>query len=245
MKFALRLFCTLLALQFAGSFPVVAQDAREVAPDVRQFDQEKLEAYYSNEQYGYGKKFRRLEQQQLAKDAFWARIRRFLTKDRVGEASLLEILLAIVVVATVFFVVLSFLGVDVRRLFKKRGQDIVLPDEELAEDLKELDFDQLLAQAQQQNDFRRGVRLLYLETLKMLADRNLIRYAKHKTNYEYLLSLRSSPLYDDFERLTLQYDYVWYGDFAIDQEGFGRMRQTFRHFQGTINTIPRQAITQP
>ncbi|MEZ4687136.1 MAG: DUF4129 domain-containing protein [Bacteroidia bacterium] len=204
-------------------------------PELRSFDIEKLDRYVSDPMYSYSERHRAAQKAQEVEDAFWANVERFFSKNRIGSVNLTEMILALVVVFTVFFVALSLLGVNVRSLFKRRAQEIPLHDEELAEDLRELDFDQLLAHAKGQQDYRRGVRLLYLETLNMLGEKNLIQFARHKTNYEYLLSLQGHRLYDDFERLTLQFDYVWYGNFDIDEAGFDRMTNTFRHFQSNLN----------
>ncbi|MFK7970490.1 MAG: DUF4129 domain-containing protein [Bacteroidia bacterium] len=231
---------TILTLYIICLLGISMQAQRPKAePELRGFDQDKLEAYYNDTNYKYGKKFRLAEKQQQAKDAFWSKLGDFATKDRVANVNFLQMLLAAIVVFTVFFVALNILGVDIRRLFKRQAQQIAVHDEELAEDLRELNFDQLLDQASGKGDFRRGVRLLYLETLKMLTEKNTIRYAKHKTNYEYLLAMRNHPLYEDFELLTLRFDYVWYGNFKIDQAGFDQVTKTFRHFQQNLTRTPK------
>lgn len=238
------LICICLFTGFFA-FGQIDAEANTLEPaEVRSFDSDKLEEYYSNPEYSYGKRFRLEQKRQELDDAFWANVRRFFSKNRVGDASLFEIILAIVVVFSVFFVALSLLGVDVRKIFKKRSQEIGIPQEELTEDLRELDFDQLLTQSRKQGDYRRGVRLLYLETLKMLSEKNIIRYAKYKTNYEYLLSMRKHPLFADFETLTLQFDYVWYGNFEIDEAGFDTMTKTFRHFQSNLTSKTRTATAK-
>lgn len=238
------LICLSVGTLAFGQIEVEAEATTLEPLEVRSFDAEKLEGYYTNPDYKYGKRFRLAQKQQELDDAFWANVRRFFSKNRVGDASLLEIILAVVVVCTVFFIALSLLGVDVRKIFKKRSQDIGIPQEELSEDLRELNFDQLLTQAKKQGNYRRGVRLLYLETLKMLSEKNIIRYAKHKTNYEYLLAMRKHPLFKDFEMLTLQFDYVWYGNFDIDEAGFEKMTQTFRHFQSNLTAKPQKATAR-
>jgi hypothetical protein len=242
-----RIFIHILTLAvFVVAISQLAQsqnsDSELAVPELRSFDKEKLEAYATNPEYSYSQRFQAAQKAKELEEASRARIRRFFSKNRIDSVNLLEMILALVVVFTVFFVALSLLGVNVRSLFKKRAQAIEVHDEELAEDLRELNFDQLLAQAKAQGNYRRGVRLLYLETLKMLGEKHLIQFARHKTNYEYLLSLQGHPLYDDFERLTLQFDYVWYGNFDIDKAGFAKMTETFRHFQ--TNLTKSRTISQ-
>lgn len=202
---------------------------------LRSFNDSLRQAYLKDPDYAYDRAQQRNEFFQEAKRSFWQSIADFFRKKRLGDVSLIQVLLALVMIFTVFFVVLSLLGVSVGQIFKRKAQDIHLFEEEQSEDLQNLDFDALLKEAESKGDYRRGVRLLYLETLKMLGEKGIIAYAKSRTNYEYLLSMQGHNLYTDFESLTLKYDYVWYGNFDIDGAGFQQMRNTFRHFQTQLN----------
>ena len=115
-------------------------------------------------------------------------------------------------------------------LFPKRAQSAGLAYENLAEDIHEIDFDTAIGEAIDQRNFRLAVRLLYLKTIKQLADAGQITYKPEITNRQYVYELANSPLQADFERLTSQFELVWYGDFPVDETQFAALRTAFMTF---------------
>lgn len=98
----------------------------------------------------------------------------------------------------------------------------------LEENIHEMNFDQLLDEAIQQNDYRRAVRLLFLHALKLLSDRDLIHWQPGKTNHEYAAELDDhNKLKPGFDQLNYYFDYVWYGNFDATASLFERARKTF------------------
>ena len=93
-----------------------------------------------------------------------------------------------------------------------------------------MDFDRLIAEATAARAYRRAVRLLYLKTLKTLAADNLIDWQRDKTNHEYIAELRQPALRSSFAELTFLFEYIWYGDFPVDEGVFDRARSRFTQF---------------
>ena len=118
-------------------------------------------------------------------------------------------------------------------LFPKKAQSQGLDYENLAENIHEIDFSAAVEEAVNQCNFRLAVRLLYLQTLKNLTDAEKIKYKPDKTNRQYVYELAGSPLQPDFEQLTRQFEFVWYGDFPVDEARFATIQHQFRQF----NTI--------
>jgi len=116
-------------------------------------------------------------------------------------------------------------------LFPRRSQTGQLDYESSPEDIQGIDFGAAISQAIDSQQYRLAVRLLYLQTLKRLADAQLIRYQREKTNRQYVYELAGTPHQRGFERLTQQFDYVWYGNAPIDSDQFGRLQTEFRAFQ--------------
>lgn len=102
--------------------------------------------------------------------------------------------------------------------------------ENLAENIHEINFDTAIDEAVGQRNFRLAVRLLYLKTIKQLTDAGRIAYKPEKTNRQYVYELANSPLQTDFERLTSQFEFVWYGDFPVDEAQFSALRTAFVAF---------------
>ena len=115
-------------------------------------------------------------------------------------------------------------------LFPKKAQSHGLDYESIGENIHEIDFNAAIEEALTQRNFRLAVRLLYLQTLKHLTDAGKISYKPDKTNRQYVYELASSPLQADFEALTRQFEFVWYGDFPVDESRFTALQAQFRQF---------------
>ena len=115
-------------------------------------------------------------------------------------------------------------------IFPKRAKDTGLGYETLDENIHQINFDDRVAQAVENRNYRLAVRLLYLQTLKNLADSGLIRWQPDKTNRQYAHELTGNPKRLRFEQLTTQFEYAWYGDFPVDENRFGTIRDQFKQF---------------
>jgi hypothetical protein len=104
----------------------------------------------------------------------------------------------------------------------------------VAEGLITGDFDVLIRQALAVGNYRLAVRYNYLRTLHKLADRNLIMMAADKTNYQYVTELNDSRYRNDFASLTLSYEYVWYGEFAVEENIYRKIERGFTGFNQKI-----------
>jgi Domain of unknown function (DUF4129) len=129
-------------------------------------------------------------------------------------------------------------------LFPKRAQLSQLAYENVAENIHAIDFDASIDEAVSQRNYRLAVRLLYLKTLKRLSDADLIQYKSDKTNRRYVYELANSPLQSDFEALTRQFEFIWYGDFPVDETRFGAIRQQFQAF-GSSSMSEQESVNRP
>jgi hypothetical protein len=124
-------------------------------------------------------------------------------------------------------------------LFPRKAQSASLAYETVSENIHEIDFNAAIDNAVGLRNFRLAVRLLYLQTLKQLSDTGRIHYKPDKTNRQYVYELANASLKPDFERLTSQFEFVWYGDFPVDETQFASLRTAFNAF----NKADRQPIT--
>ena len=146
-------------------------------------------------------------------------------------------LLWIIIIVSFIAVVIWYLALSNVQLFRKAPRKIV--DEEdagLIEDIFGLNYDKEITKAVQQKDYRVAVRLWYLRTLKELSDKGIINYGHEKTNSEYLNTLFGSRYYHDFFRLTRNFEYTWYGQFPLSEDGFAMMQKDFTAFK---NSLPK------
>ena len=115
-------------------------------------------------------------------------------------------------------------------LFPGRAKNQGLDYETLEENIHVINFSDRIGEAVENQNYRLAVRLLYLQTLKSLTDGGLINWQPDKTNRQYAYELTGNAKRLDFERLTTQFEYVWYGDFPVDEARFGAIRHQFNEF---------------
>ncbi|RSK47736.1 DUF4129 domain-containing protein [Hymenobacter rigui] len=146
-----------------------------------------------------------------------------------------------VLVAALVFAVLKIMQVDLTRAFGRAPRQAPLSFDTETEDLHALDLDKLLAQAETEHSYRLAVRLGYLQVLRQLSDKSLIRWQPDKTNHDYLYELPAGPLPEAFRELTRQFEYVWYGEQDdLTADDYERVRATRQAFQRRL-TSSRQA----
>lgn len=131
---------------------------------------------------------------------------------------------------------LFFVAVILNHLLQNQGMfkkmPVVAPIKEVAEEEDEMlqkDYDKLVHQACKLADYRMAVRYLFLKTLQQLKDKNLINFARDKTNSRYAQEL-PQQWQNDFSKLILHYEYVWYGNFAVSREQFESVQQRYSAF---------------
>lgn len=96
------------------------------------------------------------------------------------------------------------------------------------------DFDALVNQALQQNNLRLAVRYQYLRSLHKLAAKGLLQLAPDKTNYQYVRELKDTSLQNDLASITLNYEYVWYGEFNVERDTYQKIETGFKNFNQKI-----------
>jgi hypothetical protein len=170
-------------------------------------------------------------------DRFWRRVQAWFLRWLQPENQRARNWLTGLVVAVVLgFALYKFLQMERRGFFTRRGTDIALPYDVLTEDIHAISFDEAIATAVQNRDYRLAVRLYYLKTLKELSDRNLIRWQLDKTNRTYAQELAKTSLQAEFEHLTSRFEYVWYGNFPVNEPQFVALRTEFDTFRQALPT---------
>jgi len=92
----------------------------------------------------------------------------------------------------------------------------------------------LVDMAVSEGNYRLAVRYLYLQTLINLAEKKYLRTGTEKTNYQYVNEIRNQPFANDFASLTLKYEYVWYGEYPLDNEVYEQIQTGFKNFNKHI-----------
>jgi hypothetical protein len=135
-------------------------------------------------------------------------------------------LLWIVIIGAFIAVLVWFLIASDVKLFRKKAA-VLQSAEDIAinEDIFSINYEQELEKAIANENYRLGVRLMYLHVLRLFSEKDIIQYKMEKTNSDYLLQLYNTSYYKDFFRLTRNFEYVWYGKFDISSAAFEMIRQ--------------------
>lgn len=138
---------------------------------------------------------------------------------------------------------IKLINADVFSVFyiRNKAQNSQLTGEWLTDNIHGIDFDKQIAEAINQKSYKIAVRLFYLYTLKKLADKQLIAWEINKTNHDYTEELSKSAggsrLHQDFEQATYYFEYVWYGDFKVNDSQFEKAKLLYEQFIKKIDTI--------
>ena len=114
--------------------------------------------------------------------------------------------------------------------FLSRSRKNIASDIAVIEEENTSDPDSLLRNAIRSGNYRLAVRYLYLQSLQRLSEKKFIEINTNKTNYEYVMEVRRHKFANEFASLTLQYEYVWYGEYPVDERLFEQIQGSFTQF---------------
>jgi hypothetical protein len=198
--------------------------------NIRTFEQAAINKYKAQKNFQYGTEY----QTALSLwDRFWHWFWNFFNR-AISDASSNNIINKISLVALIclgVYLIIKLSGVGVLQLFTTRSKPVALPYSEAPENIHEIDFGPEIERAIKNVDYRLAVRMLYLKCLKQLSDSGLITWQIDKTNSNYIAELVNSTRKDKFALLTRQFEYIWYGEFNIDQLTFTEIHDDFKEFQ--------------
>ncbi len=102
------------------------------------------------------------------------------------------------------------------------------------EEVDQLNLQKLIDDAIARKQYRLAVRFFYLKMLRQLSENQLIVFQTDKTNRDYLNEIESPELRDEFRDITRLFEYIWYGEFPIDEPLFHLASEKIQRFQNQI-----------
>jgi hypothetical protein len=85
------------------------------------------------------------------------------------------------------------------------------------EDISRLNFDELITSAIETKQYKLAIRYFFLKSLKLLSEKGLVELRNNKTNYQYLSEIKDNQIADVFRNTTLSFEWIWYGDFPVNE----------------------------
>ncbi|WP_299589124.1 DUF4129 domain-containing protein [Mucilaginibacter sp.] len=239
-KFIPSFFLTamLLSFSFTAAPATVKKIQAKVHTDtskiqVKKFDEQALKRFKADKDFNYNSTAIGAGQPSLW-DRFWNWLWNKITAWFEGvpySGQVFKYLLLAMSVTLVIYVIIKSVGIEPGRLWRGEAAKTSLPYSESLENIHEINFDAEIEKAIAQHNYRLAVRLLYLKCLKQLSDENLIKWQINKTNSAYLYELTNPRQKQIFGLLTRQFEYVWYGNFAISKQAFANIDLLFQDFK--------------
>lgn len=236
----LRLLGLLAFLYVSGPQVSAQTEAPQPSYKARSFNPSRLKGYRDNPEYEYLR-----EQPEPLQRKVKEKPRKYerrasppdIRAPRGDFSGFFKVLVWILIIGAVILVIYQLMKVRFGKLWRKKSDEAVVEvarAEEEVEDIRTLEFDQLLQQAIDQKRYRHAVRLLYLRSLRQMQDKALIQWRREKTNRDYLRELSDQRLRPLFGDLTYMFEYIWYGEFPVDQTHFNVARASFQDFDQAI-----------
>lgn len=141
-------------------------------------------------------------------------------------------LFAIILVGfLLYFIVKFIIGRNGNFIFGKRNKKVIINDEELHENIHEINFPESISAFERSKDYRSAIRYHFLYLLKKLSDKKLIIWNPEKTNKDYTAELKALKVKNEFYNLSYIFDYVWYGEFNIEEESYLKFKEQYQSFK--------------
>jgi hypothetical protein len=181
-------------------------------------------------------------EQALNRFSWWDRLRRsvndffasVLPDWSISSTTLVLRILAILGVCALIFVIYRLVAsgkkIFVRDMWEKQEAAVDL----IEKNLETTDIRTYLDDALAQKNYTLAIRFLHLINLQTLARKGFIAWDYRKTNHDFLMEIQSLPLREGFEKTRTVYEYIWYGNFAIDESRFLNYQALFVQFKSQI-----------
>lgn len=219
-----------IALLLLFTYALPAQDTS--ALQIRKPDHAAIEKYRSQAEFEYETAApEQLDLFSLIMHKLGKLFRQLFSAEQ--EVTIYRVLVYALMIVSVLLIVLNLLGIDVRRLFVTTPQAIVSNVSE-EENIREMNLDDLIAQAFSAGLWRLAIRFQYLKTLRLLTDNELIRWQPGKTNMDYYYELKNRNAQEAFLDVTSAFENAWYGNATITESDYLKTRQQFENFYGQI-----------
>ncbi len=178
---------------------------------------------------------------------WWSRLKQWLNDifmdlfnlNSVGQASkfvdiALKVTGIIIFLLVIYFIFKAVINREGHWVFGKSSDKNIIPVTDIETNIHTTDFRTLIADAERDSNFRLAIRYYYLWLLKGLSSAELIEYDVEKTNSDYFDEITSRSLKDEFSYTSYLYNYIWYGEFEVNEQQFNKAKTAFTKFLNSI-----------
>lgn len=141
---------------------------------------------------------------------------------------LLKVLAALIVIFVIYLIVKALIGKEGHWIFSKEAKQKVVHYSDIEKNIHLLDFEKLIKESIEAGEKRIAIRYYYLWLLKVMAKNHYIEWDIEKTNTDYLYEIKNPAHKEEFTYLSYLYNYIWYGEFEIDETAFIKAENQFK-----------------
>ena len=146
---------------------------------------------------------------------------------------IMRVLAVLVVIFVIYLIVRAIMNKEGQWIFGKSAGKKLITADEIERNIEAADFSKLIRETLASGDKRLAVRYYYLWVLQQFSKRGIIKWDIEKTNSDYLYEIKSEADKKEFAYLSYLFNYIWYGDFEVDEPTFDKAISAFE------NTIKR------
>lgn len=222
-----------LLLMGAALMPALYAQESVQAPtepvELRTFDAERIAALKSDPGFQYDQDLRRVP-------TLWERFKEWLARwfeglfgSRVGGFVIRNLLYILVVAALIVAIVVLRRG-SLRKVFHGAPRSLGEVTS-VDEDIRGLDLQAMIQEAEKRGDLRRAIRLHYLLVLRKLVDQGVLRWSPEHTDREYMAQIKDPGMRSRFVHVALVFQWVWYGHAEVEPDRYAELRRPFLAFE--------------
>ncbi|WP_204346527.1 DUF4129 domain-containing protein [Psychroserpens algicola] len=217
-----------------------AQDSVQIDTDyIEKREYEDLNETYSGDEFVY--------ERTVENSGWWTRFKQWLsdffkdlfdinTDARAADVTdmALNIFYIVLLLLVVFFIVKAIMNKEGNWVFGKSSDKSIIPVTDIETNIYQTDFQSLIKSAESENNYRLAIRYYYLWLLKILSEAEIIDYDVEKTNSDYYLEIKKEATKKEFSYTSYLYNYIWYGEFDIDELQFKKAKDAFTQFLNSM-----------
>lgn len=181
------------------------------------------------------------------RESLWSRIKRKLNEwisyfmrssDANSINNVTEWILRIVAVGILGLAVYWLLRFLVNKegpwFFSRKNKELNPEVQTIKENIHKIDFQTVINQYETEKNYRFAVRYQYLHLLKMMTDHRILEWDTEKTNLDYISEVKDEKMKETFKNLTYVFDYVWYGEFPVEEPAYANYKARFNQMKNSL-----------
>ena len=149
-------------------------------------------------------------------------------KQTVSFAGIFFKILGFFLLGFILYIIISyFVSKEGNFIFRKKNKTVNINSEDIVENIHEINFSEKILEFEKEKDFRTAIRYQFLNVLKKLSDKKMIDWNTEKTNHDYEREIKQEKIKEMFSELLYIFEYVWYGEFEINEENYQQLKKKF------------------